>query len=93
MANIELFSCIVPVDSQRAYSADEHIDQRLMQNVWSLSETLNEHKIRVPTACGACHSATNIYTGGNLPTRLIVQPANVLKLMYTSAQSAKTPTL
>jgi hypothetical protein len=33
MANSELFSCIVPVDSQTAYSADEQIDQRLMQNI------------------------------------------------------------
>jgi hypothetical protein len=47
MANSELFSCIVPVDSQRVYSADEHIDQRLVQKVWSLSETLNERKTRV----------------------------------------------
>jgi hypothetical protein len=47
VTNSELFSCIVPVDSQRACSADEQIDQRLMQNIWSLSETLNERKIRV----------------------------------------------
>ena len=52
MANSELFSCIVPVDNQRSYSADEQIDQRLMQNIWSLSETLNERKIRVLSMWG-----------------------------------------
>jgi hypothetical protein len=52
MANSELFSCIVPVDSQRTYSADEQIDQRLMQNIWSLSEALNERKIRALSTWG-----------------------------------------
>ena len=52
MANSELFSCIVPVNNQRTYSADEHIDQRLMQNVWSLSDTLAERKIRVLSMWG-----------------------------------------
>jgi hypothetical protein len=59
MANSELFSCIVPVDSQRAYSADEQIDQRLvMQNIWSLSETLNKRKIRVLSMWGMSLSNT-----------------------------------
>jgi hypothetical protein len=52
MANSELFFCIVPVDSQRTYSDDEQIDQRLMQNIWSLSETLNERKIRAISMWG-----------------------------------------
>jgi hypothetical protein len=53
MANSELFSCIVPVDSQRVYSTDEHIDQRVMQNIWSLSErTLHERKIRALSTWG-----------------------------------------
>jgi hypothetical protein len=92
MANIELFSCIVPVDSQRTYSADEHIDQRLMQNIWSLSEALNERKIRVLSMWGMSLSNKYLHRW-KLTDSADCTTCNVLKLMCTSARSARIPTL
>jgi hypothetical protein len=64
MANIELFSCVVPVNNQqRTYTAQMNTlisDCDAKYLFTQRHTTVAERKIRVLSMCGACLSATNI---------------------------------